>query len=298
MVKETSEKISYTYSFKVNRSDSLLTFLLNKLSLSRNSVKALLHDRKVLVNGNVISQFDYPLAKDDEVKIAKNPVKRNNIVQVNNSFKKLIIYEDEYFLAINKPSGMLSVQSDKDRNSAYSLAIDYLSQKNKKARVYALHRIDKDTSGVLLFCKDIKLHSKLKTHWNEDIKEREYIAVVNGRIEPDKDRIVSYLNENRNNMVYVAKQGKKAITNYETIKANKNYSLLRVKIETGRKNQIRVQLADRGFSIVGDNKYGDGLSPFNRLGLHASTLSFINPVDHKLITIKASIPAEFNKLFK
>ena len=284
----------------------MLEFLLSKLDLSRNSVKNLLSSHKVLVNGSVVTKFDYPLAKDDEVKIAKNPVRddlkkdKASSPKTNSSpFRKWIIYEDDEFLAINKPSGLLSVESDKNRESAYSYASAYLKAKDPKARPYILHRIDKDTSGVLVFAKDIKLHSMLKMHWNEDILLRKYIAVVSGRMPQKEDRIVSYLKENVNNLVYVSEErgGKKAITNYKVLKENAKYSLLDVTIETGRKNQIRVQLEDLGHPVIGDEKYGDGEDPIGRLGLHASELVFIHPVSKKKIDLKAPIPKEFSKLF-
>lgn len=297
--------IRYTYTFKVNRSNELLAFLLSKMNLSRNGVKSLLSSNKVLVNGSVVRQFDYPLAKDDEVKIAKNSI--NNLPTVKNSrvkkevsfnVKPLIIYEDEYFIAINKPNGLLSVQSDKDNISAYSYVEEYLKRKDAKLRPYVLHRIDKETSGVLVFAKDIKVHSMLKGHWNEDVSLREYYAIINGKLDEKNGTIKTYLKENSNNMVYISNNGGKlAITHYETIKSNKDYSLLKVNIDSGRKNQIRVAMAHLNHPIIGDDKYGDKSSPINRLGLHASRLSFINPITHELLELKAPIPKEFNKLF-
>ena len=303
--KEIKKKpIQYTYSFKVNRSNELLEFLLSKMDLSRNSIKSLLASNKVLINGTVIRQFNYPLAKDDEVKIAKNPVdvlpknskKKKEVVKTLN-IKPLIIYEDEYFIAINKPNGLLSVQSDNDTESAYKYVSEYLKKKDPKVRPYVLHRIDKETSGVLVFAKDIKVHSMLKGHWNEDVSLREYYAIINGKLDEKNGTIKNYLKENANNMVYVSSAGKLAITHYETIKSNKDYSELKVTIDSGRKNQIRVAMANLNHPIIGDDKYGDGKSEINRLGLHASALSFINPITRESLTLRAPIPKEFNSLF-
>ena len=300
--KEKEKTIRYTYIYKVNRSDELLNFLLNKMSLSRNSIKSLLSSNKVLVNGSLVRQFNYPLAKDDEVKIAKNSInnlpKKNKKETVSFNIKPYIIYEDEYFIAINKPNGLLSVQSDKEIISAYKYANEYLKNKDPKIRPYVLHRIDKETSGVLVFAKDIKIHSMLKTHWNKDVTLREYYAIINGHLEEKQGTIKNYLKENSNNLVYVANSGKLAITNYETIKQNKDYSLLKVTIDSGRKNQIRVAMKSLGHTIIGDDKYGDGISPINRLGLHASALSFINPISKELIELKAPMPKEFKTIFK
>lgn len=149
--------IEYTYTFKTNKSGFLLEFLLSKINLSRNSVKSLLSTNKVLVNGSVVRQFDYPLAKDDEIKIAKhsqntsNPAKRINKKEQLFKLKDYIIYEDKYYIAIDKPSGMLSVESDTDNESLYKYVFEYLTKNNPNARPYQLHRIDKDTSGVIVF---------------------------------------------------------------------------------------------------------------------------------------------------
>ena len=302
------EAIPVTNVFTVRRSTELLEFLLARFEgrLSRNSVKKLLSDHKVLVNGAMTTQFNYPLAKDDEVKIAKNPVRTQPVKKVSaarqkeTSLRPFIIYEDDEFLAINKPAGLLSVESDKDRHSAYVLASEYLKKKDKNCRPYILHRIDKETSGVLVFTKDIRIHSMLKMHWNEDVTLREYIAVVAGVMEEKQAAITSYLKENQNHQVYVTSdpRGKKAITNYEVLKENGEYSLLRVTIDTGRKNQIRAQMDSLGHPVIGDEKYQNIPSPINRLGLHASVLEFIHPLTKKPMRFMAPVPEEFRKLVR
>ena len=210
--------VTYTAQYKVQRSDTLLEFLLKKCNQSRNNVKSLLSGGKVLVNGRAEKQFDFPLAKDDEVKIAKNAAAGLNALRAETVAPKngktgeknarqksaatpqnrvakptmpKIIYEDEEFLAIDKPAGLLSVESDKERLSAYYLAEEYLRQSGRNARAYVLHRIDKETSGVLVFAKDIKIHSMLKMHWNELVKTREYYAVTEGIPEERSGEIVS-----------------------------------------------------------------------------------------------------------
>ena len=298
--------IEYTYTFKTNKSGFLLEFLLSKINLSRNSVKSLLSTNKVLVNGSVVRQFDYPLAKDDEIKIAKhsqntsNPAKRSNKKEQSFKLKDYIIYEDKCYIAIDKPSGMLSVESDTDNESLYKYVFEYLTKNNPNARPYQLHRIDKDTSGVIVFCKDIKLHSMLKMHWNEDVKVREYYAICEGVFENKTGTIKSYLKENQNNLMYSTKDknGKLAITHYEVVKSNNEFSLVKVLIDSGRKNQIRVHMKDIGHMVVGDEKYRSSQNPINRLGLHASRLDFINPIDKKIISFTAKVPKEFLNLFK
>ena len=303
VTKERPEKIEYTASFKVNRSDELLEFLLKKMNTSRNNVKNLLSHHMVLVNGSPVSQYNLMLAKDDEVKITKKP--QLSMPRVKNDSKNKkdkpkrvyldIIYEDDDFIAINKPNGLLSVESDKERECAFSYVLEYMQENDPKSRPFVLHRIDKETSGVLVFAKNVKIHSMLKLNWNEYIKTREYFAMVEGTLKEKEGRITSYLKENQNNMVYSTQDpsGQKAVTDYKVKKENGQYSLLSVLIYTGRKNQIRVHMHDIGNPIVGDDKYGCTKNPLKRLGLHASRLEFLHPITKELISIKAPVPNIF-----
>ena len=307
-----SEKVNgvsvYTAVYKVNRSDELLEFLLRKCNTSRNNVKSLLVRKQVLVNGKVVTQYNYVLAKDDEVKLARKPVKDGVIATQNTAknakptprprFSLKIIHEDDDFLVVDKPAGLLSVESDKEHECAYSYAVDYLSKKDKTARPFILHRIDKETSGVLMFAKNVKIHSMLKMKWSEQVQTREYFAVVEGVPENKSGTIISYLKENANNLVYSTNDpsGQKAITHYETVSDNGDYALLKVKIDTGRKNQIRVHMKSIGHAVVGDDKYGSEKNPLERLGLHASKLEFIQPVTKELLTFTSPLPPSFRAL--
>ncbi len=305
----------YTATYKVQRSDTLLEFLLRKCNTSRNNVKSLLVRKQVLVNGSVATQYDFPLAKDDEVKLARRPVREGEIAKKPAQKTRLpkprlsmkVVYEDEDFIAVDKPVGLLSVESDKETECAYGYVLKEMQAQGKNVRPYVLHRIDKETSGVLLFAKNIKLHSMLKMHWNEQVQKREYYAVAEGIFEEKSGTIISYLKENVNNLVYSTNDpsGQKAITRYEVIKESPQglYSLLKVQIDTGRKNQIRVHLKEKGHPIVGDDKYGkkaDGTfvkNPLERLGLHASRLELIHPVTKELMTFTAPMPPAFRTLF-
>lgn len=300
------EKTIITATYKVEKSDTLLSFLLKKIKNSRNNIKMLLSNHQVLVNGTVETKFDFPLAKDDEIKITKKPFIANNKDNHDKTEKihlpKIeIIYEDADFIAINKPAGLLSVESDKSHTqTAYNLVLTYLQNKDKALRPYIVHRIDKETSGVLLFAKNIKIHSMLKLNWTEYVKKREYYAVIEGNLDKKSGTIKSYLKQNKNNLMYssLSNDGDLAITNFEVIKENKNYSLIRVLIDTGRKNQIRVHFKELSHPIIGDDKYGSGkTSPIKRLGLHASTLEFVHPITKNNIVIKTSYPNVFNSLF-
>lgn len=310
--RSTSE---YTAAYKVNRSDELLEFLLRKCNTSRNNVKSLLVRRQVLVNGSVVTQYNFALAKDDEVKISKKPVQggvggaaprvATRTARTANKdetlrFSVKPIYEDDEFIVLDKPAGLLSVESDKDTVSAFSYVFAYLQRQNKAARPFVLHRIDKETSGVLIFAKDIKIHSMLKLRWNDLVQTREYYAVVEGVPEKREDTLVHYLKENKNNLMYATNDpsGQKAVTHYEVIKDNGEYALLRVRIDTGRKNQIRVQMKAVGHSVVGDEKYGCAKNPLGRLGLHASKLEFLHPKTEALMTFAATLPPSFRSLFQ
>ena len=294
----------------------MLEFLLRKCGTSRNNVKSLLVRRQVLVNGSVVTQYNFPLAKDDEVKLSKRPVKEGATltrpVRERKPAEKRsaprtvrIIHEDEDFIAIDKPEGLLSVESDKDTECAYGYVLDYMQNQGKNSRPFVLHRIDKETSGVLVFAKNIKLHSMLKMHWNELVSLREYVAVVEGILEQKQGEIVTYLKENKNNIVYSTNDptGQKAVTRYEVLKETEQYSLVKVQIETGRKNQIRVHMQALGCPVVGDDKYGkkqDGTTvknPLGRLGLHAARLTFQHPITKELMTFNAAMPPSFREFF-
>ena len=305
-IKNKDKGKEFTFSFKVNRSSELLEFLLTKLNTSRNNVKSLLTNRQILVNGSLVTQYNFMLAKDDEVKISKRPIpreenKRQDKPKARKFYTFNIVYEDDDFIAIDKPYGLLSVESDKEREeTAFNYVFNYLQNKNKALRPYILHRIDKETSGVLVFAKNPKIHSMMKLRWNELVKTREYYALVEGCVESKSDTITSYLLKNQNDLMYSSKDpsGEYAITNYKVIKQNSQYSLLRVNIETGRKNQIRVHMQDIGHPIVGDDKYGHTKNPLKRLGLHASKLEFVHPITKEAIEISAPVPNIFSGVFK
>lgn len=294
-----NNKIEITKSFKVKRSTTLLTFLMENLNTSRNNCKMLLSNHLVMINGDIVTKFDFNLAREDEIKILKSRIDTNNKKDVVKPRipKMEIIYEDNDFIAINKPNGVLSVESDNDINSCYSIISKYLKPKDE--RPYIIHRIDKETSGVLVFAKNPKIHSILRLHWNEYVKLREYHAVVEGNL-TGSDTIINYLTENKNNIVYstTKENGMKAITNYKSLKSNKDYSLLEVLIDTGRKNQIRVTMMDLGHPVIGDDKYKSNKNPIKRLGLHATKLELVNPLTNELMVFNTKYPNIFDTLFK
>ena len=211
-----------------------------------------------------------------------------------------IIYEDKYIIVINKPSHLLTISTDNEKEKTlFHKVMLYEKRKNKNNKVFIVHRLDKDTSGLVLFAKDEKIKFKLQNDWDK-LTKRGYVAVVHGKTK-DKDTLKSYLAETKTLLVYStdSKNGKLAITEYQRLKENKKLSLLKIKIKTGRKNQIRVQLNDNGNSIVGDKKYGNNkFDPLRRLCLHANYLEIIHPVTNKKIVFETDIPKDFLRLFE
>lgn len=211
-----------------------------------------------------------------------------------------IIYEDKDIIVVNKPSGLLTVSTDKEKEKTlFHKVYMYIKKKNKNNKVFIVHRLDKDTSGIVLFAKNESLKIKFQNDWDSLAKERKYVAIVHGTLEKDKGEIISWLKETKTLLTYSSKpgDGKKAITNYRVINCNNNYSLLEIDIKTGRKNQIRVHMKDLNNPIVGDQKYGTK-DKFKRMYLHAYKLSVIHPVTRKLLEFETDIPNEFIKLIK
>ncbi len=211
-----------------------------------------------------------------------------------------IIYEDKYFLVVNKPSGLLTVSTDKEKEKTlFHKVLEYEKKKNKSNKIFILHRLDKDTSGIVILAKDQKLKFTMQNNWNELVKLRSYVAVVEGTLEKESDTIKSYLAEDKTLKTYItnSKKGNLAVTKYRVVSSNNKYSLLDIEIKTGRKNQIRVQLNSIGNPIIGDKKYGSNINPINRLGLHANKLVLINPITKKEMSFETDIPNEFVNLF-
>lgn len=216
--------------------------------------------------------------------------------------KKLdIIYEDKDILVVNKPSGILTISTPKEKEKTlFHEASNHVKKSNPKAKIFIVHRLDKDTSGIVMFAKNKTIKYLYQNNWNDIVLQRRYIAVVNGVLENKKGIIKSYLKENNALFVYSSndkKNGKLAITKYKVIKENKKYSMLDIEIKTGRKNQIRVHMSDINHSILGDKKYSNIKSPFNRLMLHAYKLVLINPKNNKEIEFIAKVPSVFEQIF-
>jgi len=278
----------------VEKEGELLDYLYNNIDMPKKRIKQYLTHGSIFVNNNRTTQYNYKLIPG-----------MNIVIDTDNKNKKElpfnILFEDEHIIVVNKPSGLLTIATAKEKDKTlYHIVREYLVSKNRNARVFIVHRLDKDTSGIVVLAKDEKTKNKLQENWNEYVSLREYVAVVHGKLKKEEDRIVQRLKETKTNLVYISRndEGKEAITNYNVIKENDNYSELSIKIETGRKNQIRVAMATIGNPIVGDKKYGDPKDKESRLYLHANRLKMYYPEIKKDILFETPIPSEFKKLIK
>lgn len=278
--------------FIVDNDNSLINAIsLFKRDLSNKKIKSFIKNDMVMVNGNIVRNSNYIVYKGDKIEISyTKKIVLDDMID--------IIYEDDYLIAINKPCGLLSISNDKEKNiTAYRAVSDYVKRSSNTKYIFVVHRLDKETSGILLFCKNKNIRDKMQMNWNECVKKRGYIAILDGVIS-GMGTIKSNLLINKQQFVYSSHNGlgQEAITHYNVIKNNKNYSLVQVFIDTGRRNQIRVHFSEKGFPIVGDKKYRCHSNPIKRLCLHANILEFIHPVSKKLIHLECKMPDEFNKL--
>ena len=273
----------------VTKDSLLLDYLYENLDMPKKRVKQYLTHGSIYVNNSKVTKYDYKLIKG-----------MNIIIDTDNKNKKElpfeIIFEDDHIIVVNKPSGLLTIATSKEKEKTlYHIVREYLISKNKLSKVFIVHRLDKDTSGIVVLAKDEKTKNYLQENWNNIVTLREYVAVVHGKLKKNEDRIIQNLKETKTNLVYVSKEGKEAITNYKVIKENDNYSLVSINIETGRKNQIRVAFSSLNHPIVGDKKYGEK-DGYDRLYLHANRLKMYYKEIKKDILFEVATPNEFKKI--
>ncbi len=278
---------------QVTKEGYLLDYLIeNEQRYSKKDLKNLLTKGRIMVNGQVQTYYRYLLHPQDIIELAKT---------TKSKLPFEIIYEDQELIVINKPSGLLSMASERERTkTAYHLVSEYIKQENKKARLFIVHRLDQNTSGVLMFAKNEKIKNDLQASWNDLVLKRGYKAIVEGKMKSKEGTIQTYLKETKTQLVYSSKskEGKLAITHYKTLKENGRYTLLEVYLDTGRKNQIRVHMQELGHPIIGDTKYGAKTNPIKRLGLHSHKLEFVHPYTKKIMLFEAKEPESFNQLFR
>ncbi|ASK61133.1 RNA pseudouridine synthase [Virgibacillus phasianinus] len=281
-------------TYTVDKPIELLPFLLNvMINRSRNSVKSILTRGQVSVDDDPTTKHNYQLRPGQEVGILKNKV----AAKVNKMTGFSILYEDKDIIVINKEAGLLSIASAKEKKlTAYSQLMDYVRIESPKNRIFVVHRLDRDTSGVMIFAKNEKTKRKLQDNWKAVVRERTYVALVEGAVKKSRGTTASWLKESSTFVMYSSSKsgdGVRAVTHYQKVQANAEFSLLKVNLETGKKNQIRVHMKDIGHPIVGDKKYGASTNAIGRLGLHATVLAFEHPASGKLLRFEAKIPDAF-----
>ena len=285
----------YTY-LEVEYDAPLLEYLQKNVKMSRNKLKDTLQGRGIKVGGKTVTQFDYPLHRGQKIAISKS--KRND------TFKSKwvkIVYEDRYLIVIEKMPGILSMAGAHTTLNVKTVLDDYFHRTRQKCRAHTVHRLDRDTSGLMVYAKDMETEQILERNWHDIVFDRRYVAVVSGEMEEDDGTVANWLKDNKAYVTFsspVDNGGKYAVTHYHTLERTTDHSLVEYKLETGRKNQIRVHTADLGHPVCGDVKYGNGDDPLHRLCLHAYMLCFYHPMTNEPMEFSTPIPPAFRKLFK
>lgn len=281
--------------FIVRESASLISFLSSVFpGKPRTAIKQLLKNGCILVNQKPVFRFDEQLIPGQQVQILKTGVSK---ITEETGIK--ILYEDDSIIVISKPEGLLTIATGAEKSlTAYSFLSKHVKTRNASAKIFIVHRLDRETSGVMVFARNQSAKETMQEAWHNDQHRREYMALVSGHINEPEGTIESWLKENANFQVYSTNDrnnGKHAITHYKLIRQNETHSLLKVIPETGRKNQIRVHLSDIGYPIVGDKRYGNGDRCIGRLGLHAGLLAFNHPVTGNELVFEVPAPSSFLK---
>jgi len=291
----TSQQKRYD-EYTVEADDTLLHWMLATLGESRTRVKATLGGRGVRVGGKVVTRFDHPLKAGTHVSISRskhNDTFRNRYVKV--------VYEDQWLVVVEKQVGVLSMAAGHSSLNVKTILDDYFHQSRQKCRAHVVHRLDRDTSGLMIYAKDMRTEQMLEQSWHETVYDRRYVAVLSGEMPDDEGSMTSWLKENNAYNVYSSLtpgDGKLAVTHFHVLRRTTEHSLVEFRLETGRKNQIRVHAADMGHPVCGDTKYGNGDNPLPRLCLHAYMLCFRHPVTHQPMEFQTPIPSNFLGLFK
>lgn len=279
----------------VKENAPLLEYLINNVSESRSKLKATLQGRGIAVNGRMVTQFDYQLKAGDKIIISRH--KKQN--QFKSRYVK-IVYEDRWLVVVEKNIGILSMAAGHSSLNVKSVLDDYFLKSRQKCRAHVVHRLDRDTSGLMVYAKNIETEQILEHNWHQIVYDRRYVAVVSGEMEQNNGTIANWLKDNKAYITYSSPTdngGKYAVTHFQVLNRTTEHSLVEYKLETGRKNQIRVHSADMGHPVCGDMKYGNGDDPLHRLCLHAYMLCFTHPVTGEPMEFSTPIPTAFRSLF-
>lgn len=282
--------------YEVRGEDTLLEWLFKNLKQSKNKTKATLQGRGIKVNNKIVTQFDHPLHAGDKIAVSRS--------KVNDKFKSRyvkIVYEDQWIVVIEKNIGILSMAAGHSSLNVKSVLDDYFQKTRQSCRAHVVHRLDRDTSGLMVYAKDIETEQILEHNWHDIVFDRRYVAVVSGEMEEESGTIANWLKDNKSYITYSSNTdngGKYAVTHFHTLDRTPDHSLVEYRLETGRKNQIRVHSADMGHPVCGDVKYGNGNDPLHRLCLHAFLLCFYHPVTGEPMEFETPIPVAFRQLFE
>ena len=263
----------------------------------KKQVRTWLKHGAVLVNGRIMTQFNHPLRVGDTVAIRSDRYAPPETI-ITGGIK--IHFEDATLLIIDKPANLLSIASEAEQEkTAYFLLTEYLrgGDPNARERIWIVHRLDRETSGLMVFAKTPEAKATLQQHW--DKFEKHYLAVVEDHLDEEKGVFNSWLDENSPFKVFSVPRNdttRHAITRYKVLKSGRGRSLVELSLETGRRHQIRVHLSDAGCPVVGDKKYGAKTDPAKRLGLHSSSLRFLHPVTQKELRFDSPLPKELSRL--
>ena len=272
----------------------LLEYLLATLPGSKNKIKDTLQGRGIKVNGKIVTQYDYPLMSGMKVSVSNS--------KKNDTFKSRyvnLVYEDQYLAVIEKKPGILSMAAGHSSLNVKSVLDDYFQKTRQGCRAHVVHRLDRDTSGLMIYAKDMETEQILEHEWHDIVYDRRYVALCSGEYEDQTGTIANWLKDNKAYVTYSSPTdngGKYAVTHYYVLDRSPYHSLVEFKLETGRKNQIRVHTADMGHPVCGDVKYGNGDSPLHRLCLHAYVLCFYHPVTHRPMEFSTPIPSQFKEV--
>ncbi|MFC4776855.1 RluA family pseudouridine synthase [Paenibacillus sp. GCM10023252] len=279
--------------FTVSTSSELLAYLLEASTIGRNALKSMLARGQITVNDQVVKLYNHPLQPGQIIALHEGkPVETPPLAGMT------IVHEDNDLIVINKDAGLLSIAGNGEDTqiTAYRQLMAHVRAADPKSRIYVLHRLDRDTSGLMMFAKSEEVQQAMQNAWQETVRERTYVALVEGKVKREEGTITSWLKESKTLKMYsshLPNDGQQAITHYKLLKANSAFSLLEIHLETGRKNQIRVHMEDIGHPIVGDKKYGARSKVIGRLGLHARVLAFLHPTSGELMRFETPIPKVF-----
>lgn len=275
----------------------LLDFLFEAMpDKSRTTVKSYLTKRRVQVNDLTTTQYNFPLRKGDRVTIGSG-----RVAPAPKSQQLRIVYEDADIIVIDKRNGLLSIGTDKEqKRTAYYILSDYVKEQHPDNKIFVVHRLDRETSGLMMFAKSEEIQEQMQRGWHKLVLDRRYVAVIEGTLPHNEGVIDAPLTQDRNHKMWVTRpgEGEDATTYYTTLRSGKEYSLVDLRLVTGKKNQIRAHLEWKGTPIAGDKKYHAKTNPAGRVCLHAYKLSITHPTTGQELHFDTRIPKLFEECVK